>query len=239
MNHLGTASCILEEKIFSWLGRSSEVGRTVYEPEEIVVGRTDNFHVRSMSERKVITKAEESIETDSVMVRSKRMVMTGNVAVRVKGLQNIKSVRSYLTGMAGGAYLATRSATDTVATHVLESWSIVRDETDVTTGYITTSFSCLGLPEQYVEDPEKVNNKLQLQLLLVDEETVMNYSFLVGDRIEEIEEELTVNLAIGIGTEPGDTAIVVPDVKPKASTQTGFDVNLDDWEEGESVVVPI
>jgi len=244
MNHLGTAKCVLEEKIFSWLGRSKEVGRTVYEPEEIVVGRTDNFHVRAMSERKVYTKAdviesEVQYETDSVMVRSKRMVMTGNIGVRIKGLQNIKSVRSYLTGMAGGAYLASRSATDTLATHVLETWSIVKDESDVTTGYITTSFSCLGLPEQYVEEPEIYNNKLNLQLLLVDEETIMNYSFDVGDRIEQIEEELVVNLAIGIGTDPGDTAIVVPDVKPKGGSQTGFDVNLDDWEDGEDVVVPM
>jgi len=232
LNQMGTASCILESKLFSWLGRGTEIGRTVYEPEEIVVGRTDNFQVRLIEDYYMIPGADTLAYVDSVMVRSLRMVKTGKISVRVNGIHNIRSVRSYLTGMAGGGLLATRSASDTIATHVLESWTVRRDESDYTKGYITTNFQCMGLPPQYKVDQQAENNRLYMEILLVDNKTRLTFNFNVGKLIEDNDDDLTVNLVIE------DDPLTLPDVEPEGGSSSGFDVTLDEWGEPQDIVIP-
>jgi len=231
MGTLAGAEAILEDKLFSWVGRSDTVGRTVYEPEEIVVGRNDHFYVRTIDERmQEVTKGDAAADTaiDSVSVKPLRMVYTGNVSVRVNGIQNVRTMCAYLTGMAGEAYLATRSAGDTLATHVLESWRMERDGTDYTKGYMKTSFSCFGLPEQYVSEPDPSNNRLVIQFSLVDGKTVVGYSIDVGAEVQQVEKELVVNFVVE--KDNAGKAIVLPDVKPSGSSESGFDVDFKDWE---------
>jgi len=240
MKSLAGAEAILEDKLFSWTGRSDTVGRTVYEPEEIVVGRNDHFYVRTMDERmKESTKgdADAYAAIDSVSVKPRRMVYAGNVSVRVNGIQNVRSVRAYLTGMAGEAYLATRSAGDTLATHVLEDWKVERDETDYTKGYVKTGFSSFGLPEQYVGEPAPLNNRLVIQFRLVDDETVVGYTIDVGSEVQQVEKELVVNFVVE--KDNAGKAIVLPDVKPSGSRESGFDVQFKDWDDPIDIPVGI
>ena len=238
MDHLGEARAILEDKLFSWVGRADTVGRTVYEPEEIVVGRVDRFYVRTISERNTpVTKAEPAAVIDSVRVTPQRMIYTGNVNVRVQGIHNIRSARAYLTGMAGESYLATRSAGDTLATHVLESWRLDRDAGDYTKGYLRTSFGCMGLPEQYRGDKRAENNRLVLQLKLVDDKTEMEFIFNIGEKIQQLDKELTMNLTVE--TDDNGKPIVVPDVKPTEGSESGFDVTFTDWDDPIDIPVGI
>lgn len=232
LNKMGTARCILESKLFSWLGRNDTLGRTVYEPEEIVVGRTDHFQVRLIEDYYMIPGADTLAYVDSVMVRSLRMVKTGTVKVRVNGIQNVRSVRAYLTGMAGGAYLSTRSSTDTLATHVLENWTLDRESGDYTKGYVSSEFQCLGLPPSFKNNQLPQNNKLHIDFLLVDNKTLLSYQFNVGDLIVEKDSDLTVKLIIN------GSAITLPDVKPEGSSSSGFNVTLDDWGESQDVFIP-
>lgn len=234
LNRMGTARCILESKLFSWLGRGDSIGRTVYEPEEIVVGRTDNFQVRLIEDYYMIPGADTLAYVDSVMVRSRRMVKTGTVKVRVNGIQNVRSVRAYLTGMAGGDYLSTRSSTDTLATHVMESWSLQRDAADYTRGYVATNFQCFGLPPSTgtKSGRQASSNKLHIEFLLVDNKTRLSYQFNVGGMIIDNDDNLTVNLVID------DSDISLPDVKPEGGSSSGFDATLEDWQDGEDVIIP-
>lgn len=226
---LASARALLDEKLFSWIGRVDTVGRTVYEPEEIVVGRSDHFKVRSFAEREAVLRGSgrESDPTaivDSVMVAPKRVRYTGTVSVRIQGIQNLRSVRGYLTGMGGSAYLSTRRAGNVLGTHVLESWKVERDEADYTKGWLRGEFYCFGLPEQYVGDRREQNNRLFLQFRLVDNKTVIQDIRGVGTLIDQNDRELTDNIVIS-------EAITLPDVKPEGGTESGFDVNITDWED--------
>lgn len=235
MDTLGTAKAILEGKNINWIEENDTVGRTVYEPEPIVVGRQEHFYVRTESERtvKVWTESDSSsytVEIDSVMVRPLRTVYTGEVTIRVNGIQNISSMRAYLKGMAGDEYLASRSAGDYLATHVMESWTRVRETTDYTKGYVNTTFKCFGLPEQYKTSRRPEDTKLVVQFKLVDEETVKQFVFNVGENITQNDNELTVTVAV-------KEEVTLPDVKPKGGSESGFDVNFKDWDE--AIDVPI
>ena len=234
MDKLGTSRAILESKLFPWVGRADSIGRTVYEPEELVVGRTDHFLVRSQIEReaelweqgKEIPDRDELV--DSVEVYPRRVPYVGYVNVRVNGIHNIRSVRAYLTGMAGDAYLSTRTAGDSLATHVLENWKLVRDEADYTKGLVTATFSCFGLPDRYKGNLHEKNNKLVMQFMLVDNRTVIQEIRYVGDVADQNEDERTVTF---------NAAVDLPDVKPEGGSESGFDVTITDWED--PIEVPI
>lgn len=236
---LGTARAILEDKLFSWVGRADTIGRTVYEPEEIVIGRTDHFQVRSMTEREnylwnknIEYEPGEMPVIDSVQVLPKQVRYIANVKVRINGLQNLKSVRGYLKGMAGSDYMATRTSTDETATHVMESWTATKDVADYTKGYINSTFYCFGLPEQALAKPLAENNRILLKFLLVDEETIITKAIDVGDLIKQNDTERTDDLVI-------ETAITLPDVKPKGGSSSGFDVDFTDWDDPEDVPIGI
>lgn len=238
MDTLGTAKAILDDKLFSWVGRADSIGRTVYEPEEIVVGRRDHFQVRAQSEREIWQREhglpiDPKAIVDSVIVTPQRVRYTGTVYVRINGIQNIRSVRAYLTGMGGEAYLATRSSGEALATHVLESWSISRDATDYTKGYIVSEFKCFGLPEQYIIDRYDKNNKLFMQFQLVDNETVIQEIRYVGSIVQQNDDERTVTIFLET------PAITLPDVKPAGGSESGFDVSFQDWTDPEDIPIGI
>lgn len=238
MDQLGTARAVLESRLFSWVGRADTIGRTVYEPEDLVVGRTDHFYVRSMTEREaeLWERGADAVSigevVDSVEVVPLRVPYVGSVSVRVNGIHNIRSVRAYLTGMAGDAYLATRRSGDSLATHVLESWTVRRDEADYTKGSVNASFSCFGLPEQYIGSPFETNNKLVIQFKLVDNTTVIQEIRYVGDVADQNEDERTVTFNVSV---PVD----LPDVKPEGGSESGFNVGFTDWEETEEIPISL
>lgn len=236
MEHLGTASAVLDYKYFAWVDNVGTFPRTVYEPEVIVCGRTDHFEVRERSTEYIddyySTRVDGNFVPDTCFVTPRQMVMTATVKVRVHGIQNVSTARGFLSGMAGADYLATRSATDTLATHVIESWSIQRDDTDYTQGYVVGQFRCFGLPDAYKTVKQRLNNHLYLQLMLVDNKTILTAEFDVGHLIEEFANELIVNVVVG-----DDNPIIAPDVEPVGGSSSGFDVYVEDWGDTEDVVV--
>lgn len=253
MSGLGTAKALLDGKFFGWVGTDESVGRTVYEPEIIVCGRTDHFEVRQRTTSTVtehentreVTRADETSETpdvitpDTVYVTPQRMVYEARFNVRVNGIHNVRSVRAYVTGMAGGEYMATRMATDHLATHVIEKWTAEHDPADYTKGYLKTSFDCLGLPEQYKDNKLPDNEHLYMEVLLVDGQTIITKGYDVGDLIMQYDAELELDLVLGLETRPGDNPLDLPDVKPQGGSESGFDVNFDDWGDTEDIIVPL
>jgi len=259
---LSLARAMLDSKYFSIYGTADSVGRTVHEPEQIVVGRSEHFYVsertsgyvegqrtisvqRSLSGGAVLTRAVGDVQPDTCKVIPERRVMTATIKVRVEGLQNIKTVSGYLTGMAGGMYLATGDATDNSVTHVIESWTFERDAGDYTKGYLVGTFSCFGLPEQFMAQKDVLAanngtvNKLHVKMLLVDNKTVIDRTWNVSDRVVEDVKNLAVELTVGVNAAPDDKPIDVPTVAPEGGSESGFDVTIKDWTKGEDVVVPM
>lgn len=236
MGALESARAVLEDRFFPWVGRSDTVARTVCEPEEIVIGRTDHFLVRSISEREAYFRGSGSKDDvfnaviDSVTVVPRLVRYSGTVSLRVRGIQNIRSVRGYLTGMAGDVYMATRYPGDSLATHVLENWAVEKDADDYTKGYVRASFSCFGLPERYVGNPHPGNNRLLVQFSLVDGRTVVQEILDVGSDIRQNDFERTDEIVAG-------REITIPDVVPEGGAESGFDVSVTDWDE--PVEIPI
>jgi len=235
---LPTGRAILDSKLFSWVGRADSIGRTVYEPEEIVVGRTDHFYVRKLTERHVLNREQTgtvwsfTTDMDSVIVTPKRMVYDATVSIRIDTLQSLKSARAYITGMAGSMYLATRTSGDTLATHVIEKWSIERDAIDYTKGYLKGTFKCFGLPEQYLAEPHEINNKLVLQLMLVDEKTIVQEIRFEGEKVVQNVNDLTVLIV-------DENPIALPNVPPAGGGASGFDVTFQDWGDPEDIPIAI
>lgn len=253
MEGLGTARAILDGKYYGWVGTADSVGYTVYEPELIVSGRTDHFEVRERANGVIkehentreITRADVSYNPldpnvpDTVKVVPQRMLYEANFNVMVNGIQNVKSVRAYVTGMAGGEYLATRASNELLATHVLENWTVERRAEDYTKGYLKTTFNCFGLPVQYKNNKLPENEYLYLQVRLIDGQTIITKGYNIGDLIMQYDDELEVDLIIGLRTRPGDEPLDLPDVKPEGGSESGFDANLEDWGEYQDVIIPM
>lgn len=242
MEALGTAGVTLLDKRVSWLDNVADnVPRIVQEPERIVVGRTDHFLVHSLTDRLTVQKYqsrgttfdERDVVCDSVDVYQRRMTYTTYTTVRVRGIQNIKSVRAYIAGLADGGYLATRSAGTNLATYTMENWSINRDPGNYTTGYISTNFDCLGLPQQYLTNRLPDDVRIIIRYLLVDNKTVITHSVDVGDIIRQDDNAFLLELNLDLDND----GHALPDVEPEGGSASGFDVNINDWGDEEDIIV--
>lgn len=243
MDTLGTARMTLLDKRVSWLDNVKDhVYRIVHEPERIVVGRTDHFLVRSLTDRLTVQKYESrsttfderDVECDSVNVYQRRMTYTTFVNVRVRGIHNIKYVRAYITDLADGGYLATRSAGSALATYTMENWSINRDADNYTSGSISTNFDCMGLPQQYLVDRLPDDVQLIIRYLLVDNKTVITHSVDVGNIIRQNDDAFFLELNLDLT----DDEHTLPDVQPEGGTSSGFDVYINDWGDEEDIIIP-
>lgn len=160
-------------------------------------------------------------------------IVTLNVKVNIKGIYNFRSARASIDGLGKGCYLATREALPTKATQLLESWKVTVDPVDPTRGYITSSITCFGLPAGHQGLAEE--NNLILDILLVDNKTVLNFPFQVGDAFikgsdGDTEQRVTLSLNLEV-----DLDSPLPDVEPDGGSGSGFDATVDDWGEEENI----
>ena len=166
------------------------------------------------------------------------------VRVYVDGIYNLYSARASMTGLASD-YIFSRSRNGDESTVQLlesETWRKTVSDTDPTRGYIESKITTLGLPgitgPISYRDPDL--NIFGLSCLLVDLSTQKDNDFPVGNRFT-VENgvsglKLVLNLNLGTLDEP---AIALPDVPPYGGTGSGFDATVDDWEEGETVEIPM
>ncbi len=153
------------------------------------------------------------------------IIYTLTVYVHIKGIYNLRSARGAFTGLADGYIFSTSQRTDGKVTQLMEEWSLSLDATDPTQGYIQSSIRCFGLP--FSHKGTAVENDFNLELLLVDNETVKKYPFEVGDKIEQKTDEngnLILELEVYLDL-PED----LPDVKPQGGGDGGFEAVVDDW----------
>jgi len=231
MNSMSDACALLNFKYSTWTGISDTVGHTVYEPEAIVSGVVNHVYIHDITEAVVDEKSPWGYRCDTVGVVPQQFVLTGAVSIRVNGIHNAKSVRAYLTGMGGGIYMVPRTTCDSLCTHILESWNMTRDQSDYTKGYFTSYFRCFGLPDMYRQEQDKKNNRLHVEVMLVDESTLIKKDWDVGTLIKEYVSELRLTLDV--------SDLNLPDVKPKGGTESGFDITIGEWDDPVDIDVPL
>jgi len=161
------------------------------------------------------------------------------VRIHTKGIYNLRSARAALTGMSEGHMLTRDINLNSKVTYLLENFKLEKDGNDPARGYIEARISCFGLPDDHRSLPQE--NELSLELLLVDNKTILTYDIPVGDRFVKIEEMIYPDTNdIKAEAETGysllielfaDDPIDVPDVKPTEGSSAGFDAIVDDWEE--------
>ncbi len=217
------------------------------QPEQLAVARHTCFEVTAeMVEASALYRDDRYHPTDtthySLTLTPQDVVMDGIILVRVHGIQNLRSLTASFSGLASGIRLADDSPLPATATHPIDSWQKSVDDGDYTKGTLRATYTTFGLPADAATlKPEDLI--LSLSVLLVDDETVINREYPVGDLIKVISTrggpatELALYLEIGITS--GFPPLELPDVKPSGSTDSGFGVDVDGWGDDEQIDVPM
>ena len=225
-----------------YVSRGDEDGRVVTEPEWI---GTDWIKDMQVTKEMVDKTGEENLAElsasrarveNSFLIgehRPQNIVYTITVKVHIDGIYNLRSARASLSGLAEGYWLGKGRPTAGKVTHLLEEWSMTLNEDDPTKGTIVAKITCFGLPDGHQGRPEE--NELILSLLLVDNKTILDFPFEVGDDFEaQIEEDVHLRLNLAVELEITLTT-PLPDVKPEGGSGSGFSATVDDWGEEENI----
>lgn len=165
----------------------------------------------------------------------RNVIYTVTVTVHIKGFHNLRSARASLSGLAEGYRFAQQRPTENQVTQLMESWEKHVDASDPTRGYIRSTITCFGLPHGHRGTAEE--NAFDLSILLVDNKTVLDFPFLVGDKFErDMEAEVTLGLNLNVELEIDDP---LPDVQPEGGSGSAFDAKVDDWGEEENFEIGV
>ncbi len=240
-----TAEVFAQEAASKGWYSKAETEKVAAHPERFAVATLEGFVVTEDMVDAYRKEREQgrTISRATVTLTPRDIIADGVVIVHVKGIYNMRSVRGSISGMAEHFLpSAFQTGTDEV-THLLESWKVDRDADNYANGTITTQYTSFGMPGMKLsragENTWK-NAYLNISVLLVDNKTVKDYSFFVGNHIELSEEtgRITLNLELE-KNEEGEFPIALPDVKPEGGSGSGFNATVDDWGDDVNVEVEL
>ncbi len=241
-----TAEVVANEFTSRWYTVRNKYEKVAVEPEWLGVGNYSNAVV---TQQMIDEEVEATINGNGVTRSGERsiaaitpvnIIHTVDVKIHIKGIHNLRSVRGSLNGMAEGFHLTAMQPLGSKVTHLMEEWTMKRDAADPTRGVIETSFTSFGLPSGHQLTAEE--NLLTLSMLLVDNKTVKEFSFSVGDKFisnsngDNLDVEGEVELHLYVELHPD---ITLPDVKPEGGSSGGFDATVDDWGDEEEYEVGV
>lgn len=208
-----------EEKVVhepEWFGTDNEINAEV--TEEMIEQTKHDIYTENMNGN---GRSSTKGGIDLIFHKVENVIYTLNVNVHIKNAYNLRSARGAIAGMSEGFKLAESARSNNKVTHLMENWGMESNPADPTQGTITTKILCFGLPQNHNKGEDE--NTLTLSLLLVDNQTILNYTFKVGDLIKEDEIlKKTLHLTLEI-PDP------LPDVKPEDGESGGFDATVEDW----------
>ena len=214
-------------------------------PEETVIAQPEWIGTDVQTSLKVtpemveITKSNiehnptSRVEGDTILTTAypQNIISTLKVTVHINGIYNLRAARAAITGMADGFMLGRNCPSAEHATQLLEEWNITIDEKDPTKGNITGTITTFGLPDGH--STKDAENELQLSLLLVDNKTIVDCGFLVGNLFEYKDNtQAHVRTALCLNLYLDKT---LPDVEPEGGGSGGFDATVDDWGDEENI----
>ncbi len=201
---------------------------------------------------KVDTKAEDLVYT-TISVDAKVVVKTSRVKIKLDGIQNFRSARATLYGMAASYNFAEQSSCTTRVTHLVEEWTSTVYDGDYRYGEITAFHTSFGMPGQTTltraEDYSDWDGEMKIDYLLADNKTQFSETYDLGGHVTLAEDQIVkadgdestdpnaeADIYIDLGD---DSTTTLPDVKPEGGATGGFDATIDDWGDEESFDVPI
>lgn len=151
----------------------------------------------------------------------------------------LKSVRASTSGMAKTFELTQFTTNEESAIQVISEWRLTMDDEERRVGHIDGIITTFGLPNGEIPTTQR-DSTLNVSALLIDNATVADYVFDVGDKIQELPpNDGYRNLYRLIFGTKEDPIITLPDVVPGGQKTSGMDATVDDWEEGETVEIPM
>ena len=175
----------------------------------------------------------------------KSIIKNLDIHIHIVNIVFLRSTLAAIENMAEGCYISSLKTTEGVVTHTLESWSLIYDDFDESgavnykNGSITASLSTFGLPAGHSGKPE--DNMIFIKLLLVDNQTIVEYRFPVGDLLAQMNEY--------DGTQIDEDGNVIwpklhvylpeplPEVEPVGGSGGAFDVGVGEW--GDEIVTEL
>ena len=218
------------------------------EPEWLGVGRADNIEVTEAmvqtaedeylaNHQGIITRADSRSVNDVATVTPISVIKQIEFIVNCEGIYNLRSVRASIDGMAEGCLLSTGDNTAGQVAHTIDKWEIVKDPSNITRGYVTATLSTFGIPAGHNADPE--DNKFSIHFLLVDNETISDFDFNIGDILSQFNEMDGLDGEIQKVVVELTLPERLPDVKPVDGSDGGFDINVDNWGDEITTILPI
>ncbi len=209
-----------------WYTTKHKNEKTAHEPEWFGTSKVEGTEITNEMIDKVVHASIQGARGDEfaghIHHTPKNVIYTLKVTVHIKNIYNLRSARAAISGMAEGYMIGKGDYSTTQVTHLLEKWTLGKDETDPTRGYIQTTIQCFGLPAGH--KGTAAENTLNLELLLADNKTQLNAQLAAGDKFVKVGEngELKLHLTI-------ELADPLPDVKPEGGSSGGFDATVTDW----------
>ena len=201
----------------------------------------DEVNVKISELRSQIAEYEERVlyYTIRIPVRPQNIVSQLWVTIYAGNADVLKSVRASTSGMAKTYELTQFTTNNENAIQIINQWSLTMDDNVNRVGHIDGVITTFGLPNG--ESPtEKRDSSLNVSALLIDNSTVADYVFDVGDKIKELPPNpgyrKLYRLVFGTKEEP---IIILPDVQPPGGKTSGMEATVDDWEDGETVEIPM
>lgn len=264
MTDFANASTSLRTTVATWATRGS--GEEVVEnPEILCAGVSDEFEItakmtedyqyyysylkKMMAASGAGTKAgdddityyKERVEyyTIRIPVAPKNIVSQMWVSIYAKNADVLKSVRASNSGMARTFELTQNTTGGEEAIQIINQWKLTMDDEVNRIGHIDGIITTFGLPNG--ETPSaKRDSTLNVSALLIDDKTQADYVFNTGDKIKQIAPNpgyrAMYRLIFGTVENP---VIELPDVIPPDGKASGMDATVEDWEEGETVEIPM
>jgi len=186
------------------------------------------------------SRAQELVNyyTIRVPVHPRSIVSQYWVTIYSDNADVLRSVRASTSGMAQNFMLTEDRTGDEEGTQLLTEWSLTMDDPTTRVGHLDGKITTFGFPRGEQPSPLR-DSTLNVAALLVDNSTVEHYVFNVGDKITSEEPPIgyrnLYRLVFGSVEKP---EIHPPDVPPEGDP-SGFDATVADWEEGESVEIPM
>lgn len=242
----------------AWAAKASNADEAVVEnPEILCAGVSETFEItatqteeyqywynslrklRAAKDTKSGSKSdderyyEERVEyyTIHVVVSPTNIVSQLAISIYAGNADVLKAVRASTSGMARTFELTQdRTATES-AIQVMREWRLTMDDEGRRVGHIDGVITTFGLPNG--EDPSvKRDSSLNVSALLIDNATIADYKFEVGDKIRMLDPNPgyrhLYRLVFGSVEQP---AIILPDVRPEPGTGGGFSAGVEDWGE--------
>ena len=240
---------------YNWFYGLSEVkdsGFVAYrEPEYLNAQSIKEYDVTDAMTKEYArqTATGETFYADTIYMTPPPVVPTLHITISVKGIENCRSIKAYITDMAESQLLGAEQNSSKSACQVISHWTRHISESDPTVGAFTADIRTFGVPGMYIYGnatvpakatrassitTENILNRLRVFFNLRDGKTMTPYSWDVTEKMSYAQAELRLDITLDQGTkESGETGpIILPDVDDDGKTDTGagFDATVEDWD---------